>query len=80
MATCPKCQTEDCTKDGVVKGKQQYKCKSCGYRHTVSHRGISHAFNAQVEWRIRNYTNLTIPFFDRRRINAPCRREVTDSD
>ncbi len=39
--TCPKCHTEDCTKDGIVKGKQRYKCKSCGYRHTVSHRGIS---------------------------------------
>ncbi len=41
MTNCPKCHSEDCTKDGIVKGKQRYKCKSCGYRHTVSHRGIS---------------------------------------
>ena len=41
MPNCPKCHSEDCTKDGIVKGKQRYKCKSCGYRHTVSHRGIS---------------------------------------
>jgi len=41
MTNCPKCHAEDCTKDGIVKGKQRYKCKPCGYRHTVSHRGIS---------------------------------------
>ncbi|MEE9354964.1 MAG: helix-turn-helix domain-containing protein, partial [Methylococcaceae bacterium] len=38
MATCPKCHSADCTKDGIVK---RYKCKSCGYRHTVSHQGLS---------------------------------------
>ena len=41
MATCPKCHSADCTKDGIVKEKQRYKCKSCGYRHTVSHQGLS---------------------------------------
>ncbi|MEE9354328.1 MAG: hypothetical protein V3U75_01940 [Methylococcaceae bacterium] len=40
MATCPKCHSADCTKDGIVKEKQRYKCKSCGYRHTVSHQGL----------------------------------------
>jgi transposase len=32
---------EDCTKDGIVKEKQRYKCKSCGYRHTVKYLGKS---------------------------------------
>ena len=41
MPNCPKCHSEHCIKDGIVKGKQRYKCKSCGYRHTVNHRGIS---------------------------------------
>ena len=38
---CPKCGSSDCTKDGIVKARQRYKCKSCGYRHTVQYRGIS---------------------------------------
>jgi transposase-like protein len=36
MAKCPKCHSEGCTKDGIVKERQRYKCKSCGYRHTVA--------------------------------------------
>ena len=32
---CPKCkQTEHC-KAGFAKGRQRYKCKSCGYYYTV---------------------------------------------
>ena len=38
---CPKCGSEDCAKDGIVKARQRYKCKSCGYRHTVQYLGIS---------------------------------------
>lgn len=41
MATCPKCHSKSCIKDGVIKEKQRFKCKDCGYRHTVSHRGLS---------------------------------------
>jgi len=32
---------EGCTKDGIVKEKQRYKCKSCNYRHTVKYLGKS---------------------------------------
>jgi transposase-like protein len=32
---CPKCNSGENTKDGVVKGKQRYKCKDCGFRYTV---------------------------------------------
>ncbi len=36
MVTCPKCGSEECKKDGIVKGRQRHKCKSCktsaGYR------------------------------------------------
>ena len=39
--SCPKCGSAECAKDGIVKARQRYKCKSCGYRHTVQHRGIS---------------------------------------
>jgi transposase-like protein len=41
MANCPKCQTEHCSKDGIVRGKQRYRCKDCGYRHTVAYKGYS---------------------------------------
>jgi transposase len=41
MAICPKCSSEKCVKDGIVKGKQRYRCKSCDFRHTVRHRGKS---------------------------------------
>jgi transposase len=46
--SCPKCGSVDCTKDGIVKEKQRYKCKSCGYRHTVNYRGISPAIKRQA--------------------------------
>ncbi len=48
MVNCPKCSSEECTKDGIVKGRQRYKCKSCGYRHTVQSRGKSAATKRQA--------------------------------
>jgi len=30
MVFCPKCSSEKCVKDGKVKGRQRYRCKSCG--------------------------------------------------
>jgi len=39
MGTCPKCHGEGCAKDGIVSGRQRYRCKGCGYRHTVAERG-----------------------------------------
>ena len=41
MAICPKCSSEECVKDGLIKGRQRYRCKSCDFRHTVQHRGKS---------------------------------------
>ncbi len=41
MNPCPKCDSEDGTKDGIVNNRQRYKCKSCGYRHTVRYLGLS---------------------------------------
>ena len=32
---CPKCKHTEKTKDGKVKGRQRYKCKSCHYRYTI---------------------------------------------
>jgi len=33
---CPKCKSDENTKDGVIKGRQRYKCKTCGFRYTVA--------------------------------------------
>jgi transposase-like protein len=39
MQKCPKCKATDFCKDGIVKGRQRYKCKSCNYRFTVEYLG-----------------------------------------
>ena len=41
MAICPKCSSEKCVKDGIIKGRQRYRCKSCEFRLTVQQRGKS---------------------------------------
>ena len=41
MTICPKCSSEKCVKDGIIKGKQRYRYKFCNFRHTVQHRGIN---------------------------------------
>ena len=40
MVNCPKCQSKACVKDGIVQGRQRYRCKDCDYRHTVKERGL----------------------------------------
>ena len=35
---CPKCGQGVHCKDGIVKGRQRYLCKSCGHHYTVSKR------------------------------------------
>jgi transposase-like protein len=32
---CPRCCSINYCKDGVIKGRQRYKCKDCNYRYTV---------------------------------------------
>ena len=48
MPSCPKCQTEQCSKDGIVKGRQRYRCKHCGYRHTVVYKWYSETVKRQA--------------------------------
>lgn len=36
---CPKCRGSEHCKDGIVKGRQRYLCKTCGHRYTVQQRG-----------------------------------------
>lgn len=36
---CPKCKSQEYNKSGVVKGRQRYKCKDCGYFYTVTKEG-----------------------------------------
>lgn len=45
---CSKCGSVDCAKDGIVKERQRYKCKACGYRYTVNQRGFSLAIKRQA--------------------------------
>jgi transposase len=39
MESCPNCNSSDFRKDGIVKQKQRYLCKSCKYRFTVANIG-----------------------------------------
>jgi transposase-like protein len=48
MPSCPKCQKEECRKDGIVGGRQRYHCKHCGYRHTVAYKGYSEEVKRQA--------------------------------
>jgi transposase-like protein len=32
---CPRCGSINYCKDGVIKGRQRYKCKDCVYHYTV---------------------------------------------
>lgn len=35
VSNCPKCQSEKYNKAGIVKGRQRYRCKDCGYHFSV---------------------------------------------
>jgi transposase-like protein len=35
---CPKCGSEHHCKNGIVKGRQRYKCKKCNYCYTVEYK------------------------------------------
>ncbi len=48
MVNCPKCGSQHCVKDGIVKGKQRYQCKTCHYRHTVRYRGANNDVKRQA--------------------------------
>lgn len=39
--SCPKCQSNAYVKSGVVKERQRYRCKQCGYYFTVLKQGKS---------------------------------------
>ncbi|MFN4147870.1 MAG: IS1 family transposase, partial [Runella sp.] len=45
MATskCPKCESLDLSRNGIIKQRQRFKCKNCGYNFTVEKigKGIS---------------------------------------
>ena len=48
MSRCPKCQNEQCNKDGIVRGRQRYRCKICNHRHTVAYKWYSEEVKRQA--------------------------------
>lgn len=36
QVACPKCESKEATKSGIVGGRQRYKCKNCGYHFSVA--------------------------------------------
>ena len=41
MLNCASCKSERKTKDGIVGGRQRYKCKDCGFRYTIEDRSVA---------------------------------------
>jgi transposase-like protein len=35
---CPRCNNAQSCKDGIVRNKQRYQCKSCRFRYTLNHK------------------------------------------
>ena len=33
---CPKCESKEVTKSGLINERQRFKCKQCGYHYTVA--------------------------------------------
>ncbi len=44
---CPKCNSSNHKNNGIVGGRQRYKCHDCGYNYTVELK--STAFSASVK-------------------------------
>jgi transposase-like protein len=38
---CPKCKNESHVKNGIIKGLQRYKCKSCGFNYSVQYKSTA---------------------------------------
>lgn len=36
---CPKCESSSVVKSGIIKGRQRFKCKNCGYYFSVEKLG-----------------------------------------
>jgi len=41
LNSCPKCNSKDITKAGIIDDRQRYKCKECNYHFTVAKSGKS---------------------------------------
>ena len=39
LTICPKCESEQIIKSGIIKNRQRFKCKNCQYNFTVSKLG-----------------------------------------
>ena len=41
LNSCPKCESKDITKAGIIDDRQRYKCEECNYHFTVAKSGKS---------------------------------------
>lgn len=42
--TCPRCNSSTYKKNGIVFGRQHYKCSDCGYNYTVELKSTAFPF------------------------------------
>lgn len=48
MKNCRKCKSEKLVKNGLLKGRQRYKCKDCGFNQSVEYVGYPEEFKIKV--------------------------------
>jgi len=44
---CPRCKSDKKIKNGIIKGVQRYKCKTCGYNYTVERRSYDYPISTK---------------------------------
>jgi IS1 family transposase/transposase-like protein len=44
---CSRCSSESYCKDGIVNGRQRFKCKQCNYRYTVTEKSTAKSVNTK---------------------------------
>ncbi len=40
---CIKCNSQESVKNGIIRGRQRFKCKNCGYNYTVEKRSTEYS-------------------------------------
>lgn len=39
LPNCPQCNSQNISRNGIIKERQRFKCKDCGYNFTVEKMG-----------------------------------------
>ncbi|WP_321430524.1 hypothetical protein [uncultured Methanolobus sp.] len=63
---CPRCKSSDSTKNGIVGGRQRYRCSGCGYNYTVEKKSKAETYTVE------GYNSIFRHFLARLRRKSKC--------